>query len=68
MSEWISTAEKWPDDDEAVLVATDDGEVWIGYTDAGEWFYSDGGTVCHYVIHWMGFPVHPKTVGRKAAL
>lgn len=56
---WIATDVDLPDDDETVLIATADGEVWTGFLDAGQWRYVSADPVGVEVTHWMGFPEPP---------
>lgn len=57
---WISTAERLPDDEQTVLIAMDDGEVWIGYLEADQWRYvSSDPITCARITHWMEFPEPP---------
>jgi hypothetical protein len=56
---WIPTSESLPDDEECVLIAMEDGEVWTGYTEAGEWFFVSADKVGSNVTHWMRFPDVP---------
>ena len=60
MTAWISAAEELPDDDTTVLIALDDGEVWTGYHDAGEWLYVSGDQMEATVTHWQHLPEPPK--------
>jgi hypothetical protein len=57
---WIATTERLPDDDQTVLIAMDDGEVWTGYMDGGQWRYvSDFPIIFASITHWMEFPEPP---------
>ncbi|MDT3708139.1 MAG: DUF551 domain-containing protein [Thiobacillus sp.] len=57
---WISATERLPDDDQTVLIAMDDGEVWTGYMDAGEWRYVSSEPISYaHITHWMEFPEPP---------
>ena len=38
---WHKCSDQMPDDDESVLLACDDGEVQVGFLDAGTWRYQD---------------------------
>ncbi len=60
MSTWTPTTERLPDDEQTVLIVTDDGEVWTGYHEADAWFYVSGDQVGLTVTHWMDFPEPPK--------
>ncbi|MFZ4539272.1 DUF551 domain-containing protein [Propionivibrio sp.] len=58
--EWIDVNQALPDDDQTVLVAMDDGEVWTGYQDAGDWRYVSADLIASAkVTHWMDFPQPP---------
>lgn len=56
---WIPVAERLPDDVMTVLIAQEDGEVWVGYHDAGEWFYASADPAGVAVTHWRDLPPHP---------
>jgi hypothetical protein len=56
---WIPVTQKLPDDETAVLIALDDGEVWTGYMDAGEWHYVSGDLMEAKVTHWQDLPEPP---------
>ena len=56
---WASSKESLPDEDQCVLVATEDGEVWTGYLDGGEWYYASADRIGVEVTHWMDFPLPP---------
>ncbi len=59
--DWIPVDKTMPDDDETVLIALDDGEVWTGYHDGDEgWKYVSGDTMSAKVTHWMQLPDPPK--------
>src|SRR5690348_10222099 len=36
---WIAVEDSLPDDEMTVLIALEDGEVWTGFLDGGEWRY-----------------------------
>ncbi len=57
---WTATASSLPDDDQTVLIATADGEVWTGYHEADAWFYVSGDQIGQPVTHWMDFPEPPE--------
>lgn len=59
MTQWISVADRLPDDDLTVLIALADGEVWTGFMDAGDWRYVSADLVGIEVTHWMDFPEPP---------
>ena len=56
---WIAVAEQLPDDDETVLVFCPVAHepVWLGYLDAGLWYWIDGRAAAP--THWAAFPVGP---------
>ncbi len=57
---WNATASNLPDDDECVLIALPDGEVWTVVLDAGQWFYVSGDPIGVDVTHWAAFPMPPE--------
>lgn len=59
-SAWIPVAAKLPDDDQCVLIALDDGEVWTGFMEGDDWRYVTGDPMEAKVTHWMEFPEPPK--------
>ena len=61
-SAWVPVAVKLPDDDQTVLIAMDDGEVWTGYQDSGQWLYVSGDPMAATVTHWMHLPAPPESV------
>ena len=61
-NQWIDVVKEMPDDEQCVLIALADGEVWTGYHEsdnAGEWFYPSADRVDIGVTHWMPFPKSP---------
>ena len=59
---WIPIEECLPDDEEAVLIWTADGEPWTGYLGAGRWRYMSGELITFApVTHWMPFPEGPQS-------
>lgn len=60
MSAWIPVEEQMPDD-ETVLIALSNGEVWTGFHDGDHgWSYVTADPVMEYdVTHWMRFPEPP---------
>ena len=60
MNTWIRVTEQKPDDDETVLLACADGEVQVGYLEAGRWRYLDAYPIGPKVTHWMSLPPHPE--------
>lgn len=60
MSAWIDAAQQLPDDDQCVLIALDDGEVWTGYHDGDDgWRYVSSDPLGGRVTHWMQLPEPP---------
>lgn len=57
---WRAAEKQLPDDDLTVLIALEDGEVWTGFRDAGEWRYQSADLVESKVTHWAEFPMPPK--------
>ncbi|MBU0592471.1 MAG: DUF551 domain-containing protein [Gammaproteobacteria bacterium] len=66
MSNWIPVTEKLPDDEECVLIVTEDGEVWTGFLDAEQWRYVSADPVGLAVTHWMRFPPPPSAADAHA--
>ena len=58
-NQWTSVVIGLPDDEQAVLIALADGDVWTGYMDAGEWRYISGDLMQSKVTHWMDMPEPP---------
>jgi hypothetical protein len=58
MNFWIDVKNELPDDDTAVLVATTDGEVMVGYYDDEHW-YEDCAHLRLAVTHWQHLPPSP---------
>lgn len=59
---WHKCSDQMPDDDESVLLACDDGEVQVGFLDAGTWRYQDAMPLELHgvsVTHWADLPAHP---------
>lgn len=58
---WTKCSDSLPDDEVAVLLAFDDGEVYAGFHDGDEWRYLDA-TPCDpsEVTHWCHLPPHPE--------
>ena len=56
---WFDAAVQLPDDDTTVLIRMDDGEVWTGYVDAGQWLNVSGYAMSAQVTHWMHLPALP---------
>lgn len=59
MMAWTAVADGLPDDETTVLIATEDGEVWTGFMDGGQWRYVSADPVGIPVTHWMHFPSPP---------
>jgi len=61
--EWKDATTELPDDEQAVLIALSDGEVWTGYRDSGQWVFISGDPVDQgdgtTVTHWSNFPEPP---------
>lgn len=57
--QWVDTQTELPDDDQTVLIALIDGEVWTGYRDAGQWRYVSGDPIHATVTYWAAFPPPP---------
>ena len=62
---WVDAAVQLPDDDMIVLVALDDGEVWTGFHDAGQWRFASADLIEARVTHWAEFPAPPDTPNSK---
>ena len=63
MITWTKCSDGLPDDDESVLLACDDGEVQVGFLDAGTWRYQDAMPLEIHgigVTHWAHLPTHPE--------
>lgn len=56
---WISPDTTLPDDDQTVLVHLEDGEIWTGFRDAGQWRFVSGDRIEAKVKHWAPFPEPP---------
>jgi hypothetical protein len=60
-----------PDDEQTVLLLTDDGEIWIGFHDSGcqdsQWRYTSADPVRVGVSHWAPIPEAPYLPGRRDA-
>lgn len=56
---WTKCSEALPDDDEIVLLAFTDGEVWTGFRDADDWRYLSADLIEGGVTHWSHLPAHP---------
>jgi hypothetical protein len=65
--EWFPVSEKLPDDDTTVMIALSNGEVWMGFRDAGLWRDTSAMLVGdeegdQNVTHWAHVPAHPEEV------
>jgi hypothetical protein len=61
MPDWTAVTECLPDDDQCVLIALSDGEVWTGFHDGDAgWRFVSADLVGDPVTHWMPFPEPPK--------
>ena len=57
---WTPVAEGLPDDEQLVLIAVNDDDVWTGYRLADTWRYVDGFPIENErVTHWMRMPAPP---------
>ena len=56
---WNSTQTSLPDDDITVLLSLEDGEIWTGFLDAGQWRYVTADPIEAKVTHWANFPPPP---------
>lgn len=57
---WHPTSEQLPDDGIAVLIATPDGETWMGFIDAGQWCCIDAMPMIDRPTHWAHMPKGPQ--------
>jgi|GEM_PF-5300936 len=60
---WINATTDLPDEEMTVLIALNDGEVWTGFREDGEWRYVSADPVEQgegtFVTHWADFPSPP---------
>lgn len=67
---WNPASDSLPDDEQTVLIALSDGEVWTGYHDAGQWRYVSSDLVDQgsgeTVTHWANFPEPPPCPSAKS--
>ena len=56
---WIDADIELPDDEENVLIAFADGEVWTGFRDGDNWRYTSADLVTTEVTHWQRLPEPP---------
>lgn len=63
MVHWVEAAVEMPDDEMTVLLALSNGETWVGYRLAGEWYLLaaevTGTGEPIRVTHWADMPEHP---------
>ena len=58
---WTKCSDVLPDDDESVLLACEDGEVQVGFRDAGVWRYLNFDPIQRCAVtHWAELPDHPE--------
>ena len=57
---WRTPKEELPDDDQAVLLHLDDGEVWTGFRDGKAWRYVSADRIDARVLHWAPLPEPPE--------
>ena len=58
---WIPVSKELPDDEETVMVALDDGEVWLGFHSETRWSAVDADLFQAEVTHWARMPEGPVT-------
>ena len=60
---WTKCSEALPPDEETVLIAMDDGEVWMGFVHGGDWSTVGAWPLADVsVTHWAHMPKHPEDV------
>jgi hypothetical protein len=57
---WRTPKEELPDDDQAVLLHLEDGEIWTGFRDGKAWRYVSADRIDARVLHWAPFPEPPE--------
>jgi hypothetical protein len=57
---WRTPKEELPDDDQAVLLHLEDGEIWTGFRDGKAWRYVSADRIDVSVLHWSPFPEPPE--------
>lgn len=57
---WRTPKEELPDDDQAVLLHLEDGEIWTGFRDGKTWRYVSADRIDVSVLHWAPFPEPPE--------
>ena len=57
---WRTPKEELPDDDQAVLLHLEDGEIWTGFRDGKAWRYVSADRIDMPVLHWAPFPEPPE--------
>lgn len=55
---WHRPKEKLPDDETTVLVCVPNADepIWLGYRDAGKWYWADGTRITQRVAYWAEMP------------
>ena len=59
VQEWISVEDRLPEDDEIVIICTDDNFIYAGELIGDTWFL-DNDSWTATVTHWMPLPEPPK--------
>ena len=59
VQEWISVKDRLPDDDEIVIICTDENFIYAGELIGDTWFL-DNDSWTATVTHWMPLPQPPK--------
>ena len=59
VQEWISVKDELPDDDEIVIICTDENFIYAGELIGDTWFL-DNDSWTATVTHWMPLPQPPK--------
>ena len=59
VQEWISVKDRLPDDDEIVIICTDENFIYAGELVGDTWFL-DNDSWTATVTHWMPLPQPPK--------
>jgi hypothetical protein len=57
---WHRASRELPDEDQTLLLATEDGEVVSGFLETGVWRYESAEKIEETVTHWAEFPQHPE--------
>lgn len=66
MSGWIRVVDGLPDDDITVIVCDADGDVGVGFLEAGCWYDFTAFPYNPEITHWMHLPEAPE-VKREVA-